>query len=196
MNAILHTIYSAEFFVGAISGAVMMKFYQWQHCRHLDKVHPLPGGRRRPVPGINITVLGVVMSMLALGYVLFQTQETEERDKGLADRMTTCQTIFQSNIVARSNITTENDRLSILQRNKLTELDALTGQWIERLLNPPPHLVGTTLTDPGRQGYTLTVSRIYHEQASRLRADIAKLRDEATQLAATRAAQPIPDPSC
>lgn len=173
-----------------------MKFYQWRHCRHLDKVHPLPGGAHRPVPGINITVLGVVMSVLALGYVLFQTQETEERYKGLADRVSTCQVVFQSNIAARSNITTENDRLSILQRDKLTELDALTGQWIDRLLNPPPHLVGTTLADPARQGYTLTVTRIYHEQATRLRADIAALRDEATKLAEVRAAHPIPDPSC
>ena len=51
MNAILQTIYSAEFFVGATSGAVMMKLYQWHHCRHLDKVHPLPGGAHRHVPG-------------------------------------------------------------------------------------------------------------------------------------------------
>lgn len=196
MNGVLNTIYSAEFFVGAVSGAVMMKLYQWHHCRHLDKVAPLPGGRRRHVPGINIPVFGAVLSVLALGYVLFQTQETEERYKGLADRVSSCQVVFQSNIAARSAITTENDRVSILQRDKLSELDTLTGQWIDRLLNPPPHLVGTTLADPGRQGYTLTVTRIYQEQASRLRADINALRDEATKLAEARAAHPIPDPTC
>lgn len=195
MNGVLNTIYSAEFFIGAVSGAVMMKLYQRHHCRHLDKVAPLPGGRRH-VPGVNIPVLGVVLSVLALGYVLSQTQETEERYKGLADRVSSCQAVFQSNIAARSAITAENDRVSILQRDKLSALDALTGQWIDRLLNPPPHLAGTTLTDPGRQGYFLTVTRIYQEQAQKLRSEIDQLRDEATKLAEARAGHPIPEPTC
>ena len=195
MNAILHTIYSAEFFIGALSGAVMMKFYQWQHCRHLDKVHPLPGGRRH-MPGVNIPVLGVVLSVLALGYVLFQTQETEGRYQGLAARVTRCQSVFQQNIAARATISVENDRISVLQREKLTELDELTGEWIDHLLHPPPHLDGTTLTDPGRQGYMITVTRIFQEHATKLRSDIEALRIEQDRLAAERAAHPIPDPSC
>ena len=195
MNGVLHTIYSAEFFVGAVSGAVMMKLYQWHHCRHLDKVAPLPGGRRH-VPGINIPVFGAVLSVLALGYVLFQTQETEERYKGLADRVSSCQAVFQSNIAARSAITAENDRVSILQRDKLSALDALTGQWIDRLLNPPPNIAGLAINDPRRLVWNEDVTRFYYEQTTALRADIENLRIEQDRLAAERAAHPIPDPSC
>ena len=195
MNGVLHTIYSAEFFVGAVSGAAMMKLYQWHHCRHLDKVAPLPGGRRH-VPGVNIPVLGVVLSVLALGYVLFQTQETEERYKGLADRVSSCQAVFQSNIAARSAITAENDRVSILQRDKLSALDALTGQWIDRLLNPPPNIAGLAINDPRRLVWNEDVTRFYYEQTTALRADIENLRIEQDRLAAERAAHPIPDPSC
>lgn len=196
MNSVLHTIYSAEFAIGAVTGAFLMKLYQWWYCRHLDRIHPLPGGVHRHVPGVNVPMLGVMMAVLSLGYVLFQTTETEERYKGLADRAGRCPTVFQQNIAARSNITAENDRLSVIQRDKLTELDELTGEWIHRLLYPPPHLANTNLNDPGRQGYTITVTRIYEEAASKLRSDISALRDQQSRLAAERAQHPVPDPSC
>jgi len=196
VNTILDMIYSAEFAVGALCGAASMKLYQWWYCRHLDHVRPLPGGGHRHMPGVNLQMLGGLLAVLALGYVLFQTQSTEDRYKGLAERWSRCQVIYQADIAARNAVEAENDKLSIIRSDKLTELDGLTAQWIYRLLNPPPHLAGTSLSDPGRQGYTLTVTRIYQEQAAPLRADIAKLRDQASQLLSDRADKPIPYPAC
>ncbi len=196
MNGILHTIYSAEFFIGAGSGAVMMKLYQWHHCRHLDKVAPLPGGRRRHMPGVDLPTMGVLLAVLALGYVLFQTQETEGRYRGLADRVTRCQTVFQRNIVDRATITLENDRISVLQREKLTQLDKAAGELVNRQLNPPPNIAGLAINDPRRLVWNEDVTRFYYEQTTALRADIENLRVEQDRLVAERAAHPVPDPSC
>lgn len=196
MNGILHTIYSAEFFIGAFTGAVAMKLWQWNHCRYLDKVRPLPGGAHRHMPGVDVPTAGALVAVLALGYVLFQTQETEERYQGLADRVTRCQLIFQSNIAARSAITLENDRLSILQRDKLTALDKAAGELVNRQLNPPPAIAALPINDTRRLVWNEDVTRFYYEQTQLLRADIEKLREEQNRLAAVRADHPVPDPSC
>ena len=196
MNTILDMIYSAEFAIGAVCGAAAMKLYQWWYCHHLDRVAPLPDGRQRHMPGVNIQLLGALRAVLALGYVLFQTQETEAKYTGLAEKWDKCQVIYNADIAARNAVEAENDRLSIIRSDKLTELDGLTAKWIHRLLDPPPHLAGTSLTDPARQGYTITVTRIYEEQAAPLRADIAKLRDQAAGLLTDRAEKPIPYPAC
>lgn len=196
MTSVLEIIYSRPFLFGAVFGALGMKLYQLVMAHHLDKVKPLPGGRRRHVSSISTQAFGGLMALAVVGYVLVQVNQTETKYRVLADRLTSCQVTFQTAIVERAKIAAENDKLSMAQRDKLTALDQMQGVWIDRLLNPPPHIAETPLGDPRRVGYTITVTRFFQERAVTLRADIADIRAEQTRLTEDRNAHPLPDPLC
>lgn len=196
MSNALAVVYSLPFVAGAVAGAGLMKLYQWHHCRHLDKLHPLPGGRKRRVPGISQQWWGGLVAIAVLGYVLLQVNQTEASYKKLAARIEACQTGLASAINVRADISTQNDALSVQQRDLLTELDDASGTWINRLINPPPDIAALDLNDPRRQAWGFDVTRVYYERATKLRQRISEIREEQSQLAEERNRRPMPAPSC
>lgn len=193
---ILSTIYSMAFLIGAVAGAVLMRCAQYGQCKWLDQHHPLPDGRKRRPPVINRSWVGGLMAVGTLGYVLLQVGQTESRYEGLADRLDSCQVGLTDAINARADITSQNDALSVRQRDLLTELDDASGIWINRLINPPADIAALDLRDPRRASWSFDVTRVYYERASKLRAEIATLRAEATRLTEERSAHPLRPPSC
>lgn len=196
MTSVLGVIYSLPFVIGALVGAIGMKLYQRAVCRHLDKTHPLPVGRKRHAPEISRVWLGGLISLGVLGYVLLQVDQTERHYLSLGDEMRRCQAELQQNLIDRAAITTENDALSKQQRDLFVELDELQGVWLTRLITPPPDIAVLPPTDQRRQDYGITVTRGYNERASKLRAEARAIADRQVQLQVERDQRKYPPPTC
>lgn len=192
----LEIVYSTSFIIGAIVGMAGMKAYQWAVCRHLDKTHPLPDGRKRHAPEISRVWVGGLVALGVVGYVLLQVNQTEDHYRSLGDEMRRCQTEFTTALTKRSEITTRNDELSRQQRDLFAELDELHGVWLTRLITPPPDIAALPPTDQRRQDYGITVTRIYNERATKLRDEVRAIIGEQKRLADERARNPLPEPEC
>lgn len=196
MTAVLETIYSLPFAVGALIGAIVMRLYQKAQCRLADKRHPLPGGRKHRVPGVSTVWVGGLITVLVLGYVLLLVAQTEQHYKSLASEMRRCQIEFQTALIARSRITTENDQLSREQRDLLAESDQAESVWIDRLINLPSNIKELPQDDPRVTSYGQTVTRIYFERIGRINSRITEIDQRQAELDRDRTAHPLPEPSC
>ena len=196
MTPVLELIYSFPFVTGLLVGIAAQRIYAHAMCRYDNVHHPLPGGRRHHVAGIKRLWVAGMLLVATLGYVLLHTGQTEAKYRGLAHDVAACQAEFNTALKARSAITAENDRLSVKQRDLLTELDNASGVWIDRLLNPPDHIAELDTGDPRRQAWNEDVTRVYYQRASGLRTEIADVRKEQTRLQDDRNRHPLPEPTC
>ncbi|AKF14280.1 hypothetical protein SEA_VINCENZO_18 [Mycobacterium phage Vincenzo] len=196
MTAVLELVYSFPFATGLVVGVVGQRAYAHGVAKYQDVHHPLPSGRHRKVPGISrVWVAGLVL-LATLGYVLLQTGQTEAKYRGLARSMYDCQREFNQALKARSQITTENDRISTQQRDLFTALDEAAGTLVDRQLNPPADIAALPMDSPRRLAWNEDVARVYYQRTSKLRGQIADLRAEQTRLQHERAAHPLPEPTC
>ena len=196
MTPVLELIYSFPFITGLLVGITAQRVYAHVMCRYANVHHPLPGGKRRRVPGISRTWVAGLVLLATLGYVLLQTGQTEAKYRGLARDVANCQREFNQALKARSAITAENDRLSVKQRDLLTALDDASGVWVGRLLNPPDSIAALSPDDPRRQAWNEDVTRVYYQRATELRTEIADVRKEQTRLQDERNQHPLPEPTC
>lgn len=192
MSSALGYIYSLPFAVGAVSGALTMKIYQWQHCRALDRAHPLPNGVKRRVPGISQQFWGGLIALLVVGYVLLQVGQTEQRYTQLADSIANCTTDLISSIGDSRRVNDERDNLSEEQRALGLKIDNATAQLIRTVLSPPPEIA--YLPPEGRRVWTDSVQREYDKTTAPWRARSAEIEATVSTLVTQR--RPLPDPRC
>lgn len=196
MTPVLELIYSFPFATGLLVGVAAQRVYSHAVVKYQDAHHPLPSGRRRYVPGISRVWLAGLLLLATLGYVLLQTGQTEAKYRGLARNMYDCQREFNQALKDRSRTTTENDRISMEQRDLFTALDDAAGTLVNRQLNPPPEIAALPMDSARRLAWNEDVARVYYERTMKVRGQIAALRDEQTRLQQERAAHPLPEPTC
>ncbi|ABD58134.1 hypothetical protein PBI_COOPER_17 [Mycobacterium phage Cooper] len=196
MTPVLELIYSFPFVTGLLVGIAAQRVYAHAMCRYENAHHPLPGGRRHRVVGINRMWLAGLVLVATLGYVLLQTGQTEAKYRGLARDVAKCQTEFNTALKVRSQITAENDALSVKQRDLLTELADAASVLVDRQLNPPDAIAALEIDDPRRLAWNEDVTRVYFQRVTKLREEINKVHDEQTQLQKDRAKNPLPEPTC
>lgn len=110
-------------------------------------------------------VLGIVV------YIAAQTQQNAD-----------CVREFNQVLRERSAVTSENDRLSMQQRQ-------LIYDWIHNLVFPPPEIARLDGDDPARQRWAIDLTI---ETDSKFRESI----EEQRRNDAIRAANPLPPPTC
>lgn len=93
-----------------------------------------------------------------------------------------CVREFNQTLRERSAITSENDRLSIRQRE-------LIYDWIHNLVFPPPDIAALPGSDPRRENWAINLTL---ETDRQFRASIEEQRSND----AIRAANPLPPPTC
>lgn len=193
MGEVLGYVYSLPFVAGAIIGALTMKLYQLAVCRHLDRTHPLPNGKRRHVPGIARTWIGGLMALAVLGYVILQVNQTEQRYTQLADNVANCTEDLIESIASSRQLNDQRDNLSEEQRRLGLKLDNADSALIRAVLVPPPSET-LTMTPAQRWAWYAEVHHRYVETTAPWRARSAQIEQEVATLIAQR--RPLPDPRC
>lgn len=196
MNDLLGMIYSIPFAVGLIIGLVAQRLVVWWRCCWLNKNRPRDNGRPHTVPSLSRVWCAGAVAVGVLGYILLQVGQTEGRYEHLAASVAACNRELIAAQKARSDLAAENDRLSREQRALLAESDEASNAWINRIVNPPPDIVGLELNDPRRQQWSLDVTRVYFERAGKINEKIYAIAVEQQKLDLTRAAHPLPEPTC
>lgn len=196
MTSILELVYSLPFVAGAVVGVIVMRTVQFMQARAADRRDPLPDGCKRKVPRIGVTWLGGLLSLAVLGYVLLQVDTTERHYRELGSEVRRCQIEFNSALVARSKITTENDQLSREQRSLLADAADAQNLWISRIINLPPDIADLPDGDPRVTQYGRTVTRVYFERFSKILIRVREIDKRQLELDQERAAHPLPEPSC
>ena len=196
VTPVLELIYSFPFVTGLLVGIAAQRVYAHAMCRYENAHNPLPGGRKHHVAGINRMCLAGLVLLATLGYVLLQTGQTEAKYRGLARDVAHCQTEFNAALKAWSNITAENNELSVKQRDLLTALDEAAGVLVNRQLNPPSAIAALPMDDPRRLAWNEDVTRVYYERTQKLREQIGELRRQQNDLLEDRRRHPLPEPTC
>lgn len=196
MKALMEIIYSLPFIIGFFAGLIGMRIYQQVWCHYQNKHHPHPDGTPHKVGRISPRAVGALIVLGVTAYVLVQVKETEQHYIELGNEMWRCQAEFLDTMNTRTQITTENDRVSAEQRELLGEIQNLQTTWIERLMDPPPELEGSSLTDQRRVDYTRTVTRLYYDRITTLLKQVNQLNDHQLELERARADNPLPPPTC
>ena len=196
MTPVLELIYSFPFITGLLVGITAQRAYVHAMCRYENTHHPLPGGRKHHVAGINRMWLAGLVLLATLGYVLLQTGQTEAKYRGLARDVARCQTEFNTALKARSQITAENDALSVKQRDLLTDLADAASTLVNRQLNPPEAIAALSIDDPRRLAWNEDVTRVYFQHTTKVREQMTKLHDEQARLQEDRRQHPLPEPTC
>lgn len=93
-----------------------------------------------------------------------------------------CVREFNQVLRERSSVTSENDQLSIHQRE-------LIYNWMHNLVFPPPHIAGLPGSDPAREKWAIDLTL---ETDQQFRESINQQREND----AYRAAHPLPAPTC
>lgn len=93
-----------------------------------------------------------------------------------------CTREFNQVLRERAAVTTQNDQISIQQRE-------LIYQWIHNLIFPPPEIARLDTNDPVRQEYAVKLTRATDEK-------FAALIDKQREYERHRAANPLPPPTC
>jgi hypothetical protein len=125
---------------------------------------------------------GVAIGISAMFVVTMQTQIAYTTAKETAQEVQDCQREYNRALVARAQITSENDELSQIQRK-------IVFDWIHALLFPPPPFDKLPPGDPRRQEYGLTLT--FHTER-----DFQKSLNRQDQLQDYRDHHPLPDPTC
>lgn len=192
MTSALQVVYSLPFLGGAVVGALTMKVYQWQHCRALDRTHPLPGGTPRKVPGISQQFWGGLIALLVVGYVFLQVGETEARYVRLADAVANCQADLIESIKSSRELNDRRDNLSEEQRALGLLIDNATAKLVTAVLAPPEDI--RRLPPEGRSIWFAGQQSIYIETTAPWRIRSEQIEVEVRQIKDAR--RPLPDPRC
>lgn len=196
MTGVLDIVYSLPFVAGMVVGIAGMRFYQWLKCRWEDRHNPLPGGAHHRPAGINRVYLAGLLVLAVVGYILLQTGQTERHYKSLAASVAQCQREFNGALKARSEISNQNDKLSIEQRELLAKSLDAQAEWINRLLILPPDLADLPRTDTRVEQYGLDVTRVFFDRVGKYQKRINEITAEQASLIAQRQANPLPEPNC
>ncbi len=111
---------------------------------------------------------------LVIGIALYLAQETQ--------RSADCVREFQQVLRERSSVTTQNDQISIEQRELIYE-------WMHNLVFPPPDIARLDEGDPARKEYLQLLTEVTDERFAEL---IAKQRE----FERVRSENPLPAPRC
>lgn len=196
MIDVLETIYSAPFLVGLLVGVIAERSYSHARARWMDRHHPLDGCKHHTVSPISpMWVAGLVLAA-TLGYVLLQTNNTEERYRQLANNMESCQREFNSALAEQAAAMGQDNTLSRQQRKLLAERSQLESEWIESLIDPPPDIAKLPDIDPRRIAWAADVTRIYFGHAAALDKQIDAVSEQQVAMDAERRNHPLPDPTC
>ncbi|UJQ86542.1 membrane protein [Mycobacterium phage PenguinLover67] len=196
MNNVLETLYSLPFVAGLLAGIIGMKAWQYIQCRIADRRHPLPGGSHRHTPPISRVYVAGLLVIAVTGYVLLQTGQTERHYKSLAQNVANCQREFNEALRERAEISNQNDKLSIEQRDLLAKSLDAGSEWVNQLIILPPDLADLPRTSPRVEQYGIDVTRAYYDRIGRYRERINEISAEQQRLADQRAANPLPEPNC
>lgn len=196
MTDVLEIIYSAPFLVGLLIGVIAERSYSHARARWMDRHHPLEGCKHRTVAPISpMWVAGLVLAA-TLGYVLLQTNNTEERYRQLANNMEICQREFNTALAAQAAVMDQDNTLSRQQRKLLAERSQLESEWIEHLIEPPPNIAKLPGIDPRRIAWAADVTRIYFGHAAALDKQIDAVSEQHVAMDTERRTHPLPDPTC
>jgi hypothetical protein len=143
---------------------------------------------------VNWRYLGIALGIAVMLFISIQTQVAYNIAAQTAQDTKACQAEFQAAIKGSREVTTENDELSVKQRNLLAEKDrAETEMWL-RLLDPPYPIAELEASDPQRQSYGLQVVREYATKASEIDAQVRLISQRQVELQESRPA--LPEPTC
>lgn len=193
---ILLTIYHSWFLPGMFLGIIGYRIFDWIKVRELDKVRPLPSGGHRKASGVNRVWVGGLAAVLALGYVVLKTQETQDQTVALTNRFGQCQTEFQTALTERSKIAQQDSDLSNRISDVRSELDRALGVYLDRVINPPAEIAGLPANDPRRIAWKDDMKVVYADWARTLRSEIGDIVAERKRLADWRRVHPLPDIAC
>lgn len=126
---------------------------------------------------ISIKLTNVIMAIAALAIMWTGVRYTE-----LASEVARCQTEFNTALRVRGEITQDNDRLSLIQREAL-------ANWIHDLIFPPPPYDKMDVTDRNRQAWA-TFRTVEADRT------IRHAQEEQQQNDKERSEHPYPDPTC
>lgn len=178
-----------QFGTGFLIGLAVQRLWCWRTARRLDRIAPLPDGRRHKLVGLNrVWVAGALVAFI-MGWVMVQTQDTANRTDQVISDQRECSKQFNAALAARAVATQYDNKLDTLNER---DRDA-TRQWLFTLLNPPPEIADLDEGDPARSAFGLSITRQYLgtiEEVRRQRAALTHERD------AIRERNPYPDPTC
>lgn len=189
--SLLTAIYSPTFLAGGMLGCLGMRLIIRAQAHHNDRRHPLPGGYKHSVGGLDRMWVAGAITAFTMGYVLLQAERTHDYSTRIDRDAHHCQVEFNKAIEAQVNITKENDGIALEQRNLNISLIDATGQWVSDLYSPP-----ASVPDSQRTVWEQGVTRAYVSRAHEIRDRIAVLIRRQDQLVKDREAHPVPPLTC
>lgn len=167
---------------GALAFAAgIITTFIWQHskCWWMHHRGKWPASRH---PRFNTVWLGILLSIVAFAWITFKSNTTQSIAEETAREVQACQEEFNEALTARSNLSTENDRLSLAQREAIIE-------WVHGLVLPPPEVAQFPWGSPERDSYI-------RDRTIRLDAFFRVSQEEQRRNDAERAQNPLPEPTC
>jgi hypothetical protein len=161
-------------------GIASVEVWQWIKCKYKDRVDPEGSPHRmRKLNWFYVTMAATVLITIGIG---IQNQRTYEFATNLARDTRECQIEFNRALKVRSDITTDNDKWSQVQRTAL-------ATWLHDILFPPPPYSNMAPDDPGRQAWAL----VRTQEADRI---ITEAQSEQAHNQVERERNPYPEPAC
>jgi hypothetical protein len=138
---------------------------------------------------INWNNMGIIAGVSAMVFVAVQNTQ-------LSADVKECQREFNTSISNVRRINTENDDLSIQQRQWFLEKDEVEAQMWMDLINPPPSIAQLEVNNPIRQQYGIDVVAKSTAKANKYAQLIKSSQMRQEQLKKDREAHPLPSPTC
>lgn len=183
--------------VGFILGLLAQRGYCYGRAWWLNRHRPLPGGRRRHATRLDLNLVGRAIALCVVAYCVFATQSNADEVRDLNKATRECQRQFFAALTARNNLTSENDQLSLEQRELLSDANDAQNSWLRDLLAPTrSEIAALDVNDPVRQRYALERTEVYFETTNQITAKIAALQAEQRRIFDARQQHPLPEPTC
>lgn len=202
--SVLTNLWSMSFFVGLVCGFLLNRAYCLLHTLWLNRYRPLPSGRRRSLLdsiSVNPRAIAALIGISVAFWSVYQTQANANENARIAAEtrvfaiaVKQCQEQLIGAIIGSREITTDNDRLSVMERDLLAETQRIGGEWVGGLLSPPADIARLDVNDPVRVQYNTGVTRWYFQRLGELNRAIDAVQDEQAANAQSRPA--LPDPDC
>lgn len=204
MPDVITNLFTWNLLVGLLIGWFGRRAYCHAKARWLNRHRPYPDGRKHRPPRANWRALAQLAAIALLLWSVYSiTSQATRVDHVITDAHTfavkvqQCQREFNAALKARSDLSIENDRLSLEQRNLLTEGVDAQNLWLRDLLTPVnPEIAGRDIDDPVRQKYGLDRTAAFFEQVRDIRGRIEALQDEQRRIETARRGHPLPEPTC
>ena len=135
-------------FVSFLAGIGAAWGWQQIKCWYLSKK---TGKLIRP-PGFNPLVIAISVALVGFLYISTQSSQNAGAVRELALKTQECQKQFNEALQIRGQITQDNDKWSMVQRDAM-------ATWIHDLIFPPPPYNTMELDDPRRQAWDLLRTR-------------------------------------